>query len=825
MMETLLQDLRYALRMFVKSPGFTIVAVLSLALGIGANTTIFTVINAILLNPLPVKDISRLVDLSITDKQTTVTAANTTKLGMSFQNYKDFRDQNDVFSGLAVFSFAALTLSGKGDPKQVTGLLVSANYFDVLGVQPARGRFFYPDEDRKRGGNPVAVISYGFWAKHLGSDPNIIGKNITLNAQSYTVIGVTPRNFKSTVSFLPPDIAWIPTSMSDQALTGVVRQFFDERRALVCVSFGRLKPGIGQREAEAAMQTIAGRLEREYPKENHGRSVALSPLADAAVGVNQHSQFALIGALLMTVVGLVLLIACANLANLLLSQAARRETEMSVRAALGASPRRLMRQLFTESILLSLLGGVAGLLIAYWGRDVLWSFRPSFLQQNSIDLSLDARVLSFTLAVSLLTGLLFGLFPAFKASRIDLNEALKVGGRGGTVERARNRFRSALVVTEIGLALVALVGAGLFIRSMQYAQRIDPGFESKKLFAFAFDLDSQHYQPEQGQQFYNEAIAHAIAVPGVEAATVASNAPLGGGFLRTVFREGEQDTPGQRGTLTTIDAISPSFFETLRIPLLRGRQLSDSDRENTPLVAVARQARARHFWPNEDAVGKRFTFFGEKDLRQIVGIVRDTAVNAIGEEPQPVVYLPLRQNYSAVATLQVRTAGKPEAVLGTVRNQVQALDRNLALTNLLTIDEILNQGLWAPRMGAALLSLFAALALVLAMVGIYGVMAYSVTQRTHEIGIRMALGAQQSDVLRLVVRQGMTLALTGVISGLAVAFALTRGLNSLLFGVTASDPMTFVGVTLLVVAVTLLASYIPARRAMQVDPIVALRYE
>ena len=826
-MGTLLQDIRHGLRVLRKSPGFTAVAVLSLALGIGANTTIFTAVNAVLLNPLPVKDASRLVEVDTIDSKTQVTAANFNKLGLSYLNYKDYREQNDVFSGIlnAVVP-TALTLSNPtGEPRQVTGLLVSANYFDVLGVPPALGRTFLPDEDQKPGGNSVVVLCYSLWAQKFGADPGIVGQTITLNGVGYTVIGVAAREFKGTFGIGQPDLMWIPNSMHDQALTGVLQSFFETRRALITTSIARLKPGVSIGQADAAMKTIAQRLEREYPTDNSGRSVTLTPLAETAGGANQHAQLVRVGSLMMGVVGLVLLIACANLANLLLAQAAKREKEMSIRAALGASSSRLMRQMLTESLLLSLSGGAVGLLLAVWGRALLWAFRPPFLPEGSINMALDVHVLGFTLGLSLLTGLLFGLVPAIKVSRPDLNEALKVGGRGGTLGWSRNRFRSLLVITEIALALVALVGAGLFVRSMQNAQKVDPGFESKHLFVFGFDLGSQHYLPEHGQQYYRDAIERARGVPGVEGVAVASNFPLGGGFMRTVFREGEQAIPGKRGTLVVNDLVSPSYFQTLRIPLVRGREFNDLDTESTTQVAIVSEAMAKHFWPNEDAIGKRFIFFRDTFPREIVGVVRDATTFQIGEDPQPLIYLPLRQNYSPAATLQVRTSGDPRNVLATVRGQVQDLDRNLAITNANTIGELLDQGLWAPRMGAVLLSLFGLLALVLAAGGIYGVMSYSVSQRTQEVGIRMALGAQPRHVMRLIIGEGLRIALIGLLAGLVAAAVLTRLLASLLFGVGASDPLTFAGVTLLLGAVAILACYIPARRAMAIDPIVALRYE
>ncbi len=791
--------------MILKSPTFSAIAVLSLALGIGANTTIFTVVNAVLLNPLPVKDISRLVQMDTVDTKTMVTQANATKLGMSYPNFQDYVRQNQVFTGLACVSGGPLTWSG--------------------GAEPQRGRFFLRDEDKKPGGNDVAVLSYSLWSNKFGSDVNLIGKTITLNATPYTVIGVGPRGFKGNFTLVPAELVWIPVSMYTQALAGFFRDNFNDRRLLGTITVGRLRTGVSLSQAQASLKTIALHLESEYPKDNGGRSVALTPLADAAVGTNNSAQIKLAGGLMMGIVGLVLLIACVNLANLLLAQAARREKEISVRAALGASRGRLLRQMLTESVVLSLLAGIVGLGIAYGGRSALWSFRPPFIEKNDIDLALDSHVLLFTLGIALLTALLIGMAPAIKSAKPDLIEVLKVGGRGGTVNWTRSPLRSMLVVSEIALALVALVGAGLFIRSMQNAQRIDPGFESEKLFMMAFDLGALHYEEGRAQEFFRAAVERAKASPGVEAATVASNFPLGGGFEHTVFPEGQDETTGYRGTLTQADDVTPSFFEALRIPLIRGRVVNDSDRQNTVQVAVINEAMVKQFWPNADPLGKRFHFFGEPALREVVGVVRNTVVNQIGEEPQPVIYLPITQDFSPAVTLQVRTTGRPEAVIGTVRGQLQSLDTNMAITNVQTIQEIMRQGLWAPRMGAGLLTVFGGLALILAAVGVYGVLSYSVSQQTREIGIRMSLGAQQGQVLRMVIGQGFRLAVTGLGLGLLAAFGLTRVLSSLLFGVSAHDRVTFGGVSLVLVSAAILACYIPARRATKVDPIIALRYE
>jgi putative ABC transport system permease protein len=533
----------------------------------------------------------------------------------------------------------------------------------------------------------------------------------------------------------------------------------------------------------------------------------------------------LAGGVLMGVVGLVLLIACVNLANLLLAQSARREREMSLRAALGAGRARIMRQLITESMLLALVGGGLGLLIAYWGRTVLWSFRPSFIEPGEVNLALDWRVLVFTLAVYIFTGVIFGIAPAIKSSRVDLAETLKVGGRGNSTGWRTSPLRSLLVVSEIALAMIALIGAGLFIRSMENAQHISLGFESRKLFTMNVDLGALDYTEGRGQQFFQEAVERARATPGVAAATVSSNSPIGGSFGRTVFPEGQDVTTGYRGTLTAVDDVTPGYFKALRIPLVEGRDFNDSDRANTALVAVVNEAMAKHFWPNENALGKRFHFIDETKLREIVGIVGNTVIGNIGEQPQPVIYMPYAQDYSPFAAIVVRTNADPQAVVPTVRAQIQSLDPSLAVTNVETIGEIIAQGLWAPRMGAALFGLFGALALILAAVGVYGVLSYSVTQQTHEIGIRMALGAQPSTVLKLVVGEGLKLATAGLLVGLMGAVLGARVLSSLLFNVSTYDPVTFVGVSLVLISTAALACCMPARRATRVDPLVALRFE
>jgi putative ABC transport system permease protein len=603
-----------------------------------------------------------------------------------------------------------------------------------------------------------------------------------------------------------------------------VEALFNNRRMRLIGAFGRLAPGVGNSQALAATKTIAARLEAEYPRDNKGRSVEMSTLSEAALGFLPRDQLVTAGLALSAIVGLVLLIACVNLANLLMARSAKRAREMGIRTALGADRGRLVRQLLTENLLLSLAGGALGLLIGWLGSQLLWSFRPSFLAPNSIALHLDTRVYLFTVVVTATTALLFGLIPALRAAAPDLSVLLKAGGRGGTEAWVKSGLRSALVISEIALALVALAGAGLFIRSMQNAQRIDPGFESKNLFTLTFDLSARNYSVERAHQFYRTVLERTLSTPGVKAAALASNAPFGGGLLATTFREGQESNP-ERGLLATINSVSPEYFDTLRIPLRSGRLLSEFDGAKSAHVAVISEAMARHFWPGESALRKRFKFVTDTEYCEVVGVVRDAVVAALGEEPQPVAYLPLDQQVIAAVTLHVRTSSAPAALLPRVMASLQPLDQDLALTNAITIQDAMAQGLWAPRMGAALFGLFGLLGMTLASVGIYGVMAYLVTQRTNEIGIRMALGARPADVLGLVIGQSMRLVGAGIVLGLLGTLALTRLMSGLLFGVSPNDPVTFAAVSAVLASVSFLAGWLPASRASKIDPLVALRQE
>jgi predicted permease len=821
-MGTLMQDIRFGARMLFKSRAFTVVAILSLALGIGANTTIFTLVNAVLLQSLPVSEPAQLMSVFGTDDNNKGQQLDYAPI--SYPNYVDYRDQNDVFTGLLIYGFATMSLSGTGEPEQINGLMVSGNYFDLLGVKAAQGRTFLAEEDKTPGTHPVIVLSHALWQRRFGGDPGIVGKTITLNSQGFTVIGVAPPGFRGTFAIGASDF-WVPIAMHDQVLTGTFREWFNERRALLFNVIGRLKPGVSREQAQVAMQTIGRRLEQEYPKENEKRNVMLVPLAQSTINPNQRDLFVRAGGLLTTVVGLVLLIACANVANLMLARATARRKEIAIRAALGAGRMRIIRQLLTESILLSVLGGALGLFLAYWACELLWSFRPPFFNQNDLSLELDGRVLAFTMLLSLLTGIVFGLAPALQATRTDLVTELKE--KSGPPRQTRQRFnlRNVLVVAQMALSLVALIGAGLFLRSLRNAQQLNPGFETEKLMVMSFDLGAQGYNATRGREFDRQVQARVESLPGVRSAAVASNGPLNAGFMRSVFIEGQESPAGGRGKLILVTTVGPKYFETMGIPLMRGRDFGSSDQENSVKVVVINEAMAKRFWPGEEAVGKRFKFFGDETPTEVVGVARNSDSVNLGEDPRPLAYMPLAQNFPAFTTLIVRTEGDPRGVLPTVRREVQALDPNLPLIAVSPISEVLDQVLWAPRMGAALLAAFGLLALVLAAVGIYGVLGYNVTQRTHEIGLRMALGAQRGDVLKMVVRQGMVLTLIGVGVGVVAAFLVTRFMESLLYGVAATDPVTFIAVSLVLALVALLACLIPARRATRVDPMIALRHE
>jgi predicted permease len=817
---TLLQDLRYGARLLIRSPALTIVAALSLALGIGANTTIFTLVNAVLLNPMPVKEVSRLVSVAVTEMRNgQVTPLN----GMSRMNGEDIRDHNTVFSGVAISGFAPLALSGtEGEPEQTFGQIVTGNYFNVLGAPMAAGRAFTADEDKELGAQPVVVLSHPLWLRRFGGDRGIIGRNITINGRSFNVVGVTAEGFRGTFPVGGPAL-WVPMAMYREVLTGLALEFHNSRRGLGHQITARLKDGVTVEQARANVAALFKGLEERFPTDNRGRSATVLPLADGTFPQAFRQNLIRAGGLLSAIVALVLLIACGNVANLLMARAAARRQEIAVRLSLGANRVRLMRQLLTESLLLAALGGVGGIVIAFWARALLWAYRPPFLQEGVVDLRFNGRVLLFTALVALVTGVLFGLAPALQSSRADLVMELK---ERTTVPSGTRWYsiRNLLVVGQIGLSLVALVSAGLFLRSLGNAQRIDPGFDGSRLVILGMNAGTQGFNEARGRDLYRRAMDRLSGVPGVQAATLSTGMPLfGGGMGRTVFRDDQDANDPRNGRMTQVNEVGPAYFDTLGIPILRGRAFTPNDRQGATPVAIVNEALAKQYFPNEDPIGRRVSIISDKVPREIVGIAKTVKVNFLGENDTPYLYFPLEQMYGAQVTVQVRTAGEPDAILPTIRRELQQVEPGMPLVNVNTYQTVLHQSLWAPRMGAWLLGIFAALALLLASIGLYGVMTYAVNQRRRELGIRIALGARQQDVRNMVVRQGLLIALVGVTVGLVAAFGLARLIANLLFGVPATDPVTFAVIPVLLLAVALAATYLPAWRASRVDPVEALR--
>src|SRR5689334_8999902 len=826
-MTNIVQDIRYALRNLRKSPAFAAIAVITLALGIGANTAIFTVVNAVFFHPIPVKDPARLMEIFTLDQRKIFGAANNNVFPNSFPNGQDIQQRTQSFSGVTVYeSFATrVSMTVNGQPNQYFAQLSSGNYFDVLGVNAQLGRTFRPEEDHTDGAGPVVVLSHGFWERVLAGDRNVIGQNVLMNGQGFSIVGVAPKGFQGTSVIGGPDM-WIPMSMHDQILTGFPKQLFNERRFLGYNAVGRLKDGARPEQAKAELQAIASDLEKAFPLANKGRTFTLQPLLESSINPNQRAQFARAGVMLMAVVGIVLVIACFNIANLLLARASGRKREISIRVAIGASRSRIITQLLAEAMVLAIAGGALGLGLALAGRDLMWRFRPPQLPADGMDLSLDWHVMAFTFLVAIGTGLFFGLAPALQASRPDLVSELKERA-GGDLKKGRQfGLRDVLISLQVAVCLVALVGAGLFLLSLRNAQTMDPGFDTHNLAMLSFDVGALNYDAARAREFERRALEAVQNSPGVHSAALSNTVPLFfGGFGRTLFREGQDASNGQSGSVTQISVVSPEYLQTMAIPMLRGQMFDGSAREENPRVAVINETAARQIWPNEDPVGKRFKFFRDTDFTQVVGVVRDSKYNTLGEVGLPYMYLPLAQNPNAAMTIFFRTQNDPRTVLSTARQQVQAMDRNLPITNVWPIGEVISQSLWASSFGASLLTVFAMIAMALCAVGIYGVVGYSVGQRIREFGIRLALGAQPRDVLLMVLKQSALIMAAGLGLGLVAAFFLARLIVTFLYGVNTNSPLAFLAMALVLAAVGVFASYIPARRAAKVDPMVALHYE
>jgi len=807
----LARDLLYALRTFRNHPAFTAVAVASLALGIGLNTAMFNLVSAVLLQPLPVYKPDRLVSLFTLDR------TNPGFLYCSYPNYRDYRDRNTVFSGLSLYSTMGATLTGGGEPENLIGQIVSGNYFDVLGVKPLLGRTFVPDDDRVPGAQPVVVISYGFWKRKFAGSRAVIGVSMGLNNRPYTIVGVAPPNFHGVNALVNTDF-WAPFMMYQQLFP--LADWIEHRKALLFAVVGRLKDGVSRQQAEDNLKTVTSQLAREYPADNQGRTVTLMPVTESVIEPNSRGGLTLVSGVVLGVSGLVLLIACANLANLLLVRAASRRKEMALRLALGVGRWRLIRQLLVESAVLSLVGGAVALLLARWTRNLLWSFRPPWMLAGDAGLRFDGRVLAFTLLLAVTATVIFGLAPALQATRTNLANELRERRSPWSGAGHRVNLRSLVVMAQVALSVIALTGAGLFLRSLTYIQSINPGFEARHMATISLDTKDRHFSEAAGDAYYTRVLDAVRSLPGAQAATVSSNGPFDVERARSMSVEGQDSR-----VVALIDAIGPGYFRAVRIPLLRGRTFTEGDSSGAPQVAVVNEAMARRFWSGKNPIGARLRFFGDNTPVQIVGVVKDSAYLSLDERPQLMVYLCLRQAWSPAVTLWVRTAGPPEALLGTLRRAVQSLDRDVLLSDLQTVPEVIHESLWAPRLGAILFAAFGALAGLLTVVGIYGVISYSVGQRTREIGIRMALGAQRRNVLQQILAEGMILVAVGLVLGLLLTASIAGVLNSLLFGVNVRDPLTLTLVAAVLLATALAACWAPALRATRIDPIKALHDE
>jgi putative ABC transport system permease protein len=826
-MDSLWKDLRFSLRTLRRSPLITAAAVLSLALGIGANTAIFSLVHTLLLEPVRVPGADRLVAVYTVD-ESMAASAGSAELPMSYANFDDFRRESAAFDHLVAVLPIPLSLSGEGPAERVPTDLVSEGYFEAMDVEPATGRFFRAEETAELGAAPYVVLSHDFWQRRFGGDDSVVGTTLRINGSPFEVVGVAPEGFTGFGMFTPQ--MWVPLSMREQLLTGPFQAFFDVRRALMLNVFGRLAPGQSRQAAQQRMTALAEQLAAEYPDANEGRGVTLTPIAQANVPPTMRGAFVRSGGVLMAVVGLVLLIACANVANLLLVRARGRRAEFGIRVSLGAPRNRLIRQLLLDGLLLSLAGGALGLLVARLTRDLLWGLRPPLLGNMRPDLGFDATVLAFTLGLAVATGCVFALAPIVQMLRLDSVSALK-GAR--TSAAGGNRFwslRNLLVVGQVALSLVALVGSALFLQSLGNLDAADPGFDADRLAVFSFDLAAAGYEPPRFPEFQRRAIESVTSLPGVESAAYASNRPMSAfrGVQRTVVAEGQATGGRDDGLLVITDVVSEGYHDTLGVEIVRGRDFEVTDQPDARPVAIVNQMLAERLWPGQDPLGKRLSFTGEDRLLAVVGVAADRKYNSLGEAPQPYVQLPMSQNPRNFAHLFLRTAaGTPEAALEQARRRVQTLDPEMPLSEPETLRQTIDASLWASRLGAVLLGIFGLLALVLTAVGIYGVISATTAQRRREIGIRVAMGAAPGGVMALVLRQGMTLVVAGILLGLAIGLVTFRLplVADLLYGVEPYSPLAFAAAVLALVVIALLANLLPARRATTVDPVQALRQE
>ena len=819
-MENLWKDLRYAFRMLLKNPGFTLVAVLALGLGIGANAAIFSVFNGMLWRPLPVKDPQQVVVVASKSRDLDF------PLNLSYPDFKDYRQLNTVFSDLLVYTPTPVNFGAEGRPERAWAEMVSGNYFSMLGLEAVRGRTFAPDEGWVPGKDPLMVLSYKYWQKRFGGDPAIIGQTVLVNQHPFTIIGVAPEAYRGAYYFIEPDF-YIPlTTMG--LLDPTQADDLNKRSAAYLRALGRLQPGVSPAQAMAAAEPLDRRLAQDFPDSHKSMSLLVIPELKARPEPGVAADFMSTAVIVfMLLVGLVLLIACANVANLILARANGRRKEFATRVALGASRWRMVRQLLTETIVLSVFGGILGLLFARWAALALLSIHiPTDIPIHLFDLRMDWRIFGFTFLAALVTGIVAGLVPSLQASRTDLADTLKAGGRSGGSSAGHHVFRNALVVSQVAVSLLLLACAGFFIRSLQNSAHVDMGFRVDHTLMMSMDVGLQGYKEEQGQQFFKQLSERVRSLPGVRDAALAASIPMGmNNSLVNVFPEGQAIDDKSKTETAFDDTVQPSYFRTIGTSVIEGREFTDADIATAPKVAIINDTFARKIWPGQDPIGKSFRTEKNGPPIQVVGLTHTGKYLFLYETPQLYVYFPLAQRYSSNASLLVYTQGDPQQLLPAVREQIRQLDSGQPVFDVTTMDNQVQYGkpLLPARLGAMLVGAFGLLGLVLASVGVYGVVSYSASQRTQEIGIRTALGAQRSNVLGIILRQGMGMALIGTGIGIVLSFLLFRGLGTVLYGVKSTDLVTLSAVSALLLGVAFVASYVPALRATRVDPVVALR--
>ena len=819
-MATFWQDVRYALRMLAKSPVLTLIVVLTLALGIGANTAIFSIVNGFLLRPLPVKSPEQIMVVAAKLEGDTLGIST-----LSYSQLADFRRQADVFSDIFGYQVDLGGLSVDGKPNQFFYSRVTGNYFSVLGLQPALGRLFLPTEGEAGGKDPYIVLGYSYWQKKFGGDPSVVGKQALIDGQEVTIIGVAPKGFQGTNFALDFD-GYVPLNMVPAADPSAL---WTDRTARSLVLMARLKSGVSLRQAQSSANVVAQRLAGQYPASDKGVTLRIIPERLARPQPFANNIVPFIVGIFLLLAAMVLLLACTNVANILLVRATMRKREMAIRAAMGASRVRLIRQLLTESILLALFGGAGGLLVGVWAGGAVASLLPPSRFPVHLDFSFDWRVFGYALAAALFTGILVGVWPALRAGRTDMNGLLHGAGRSDTAGVSRHRVRSGLVVAQVAGSLVLLIVAGLFVRTLFRTQQASLGFNPDHVLNVTLDPKEVGYDETRSKAFYHDLESRVRALPGVQSVSLAFSVPMADvNDGSSIYIEGHPVPPGQQPPVVIYNRVDEPYFETMRIPLLQGRAFRENDDEKAPLVAVVNQSMARQFWPNEDPIGKRFSLKGANGpFVEIVGLTGDGKYVFIGWDKEPYFYVPLAQNSTTYRSLQIRSSVPSESLISQVQSEVHALDPNMPASDVETMNQSLagGNGFFVFKVGAILAAALGLLGLILAVVGVYGVVSFAASQRTHEIGIRMALGASRRDILMLVLRQGLILVIGGVLAGALLAGALTRSMATLLVGVSPTDALTFSAAIILLGGIGLWACYAPARRAMRLDPMVALRYE